>query len=319
MARIHLFLLKIGINPDKLRFRQHLKNEMAHYASDCWDAEIQNSFGWIECVGCADRSAYDLSRHGERTNEKLVARDRLKEPKIVDKVVLELDKKKFGPTFKKDAKTVENYLMSLKDEDLLRLREDFKNSDKKSLEINGVLFSLDKSLLEIKNITEKVFVDEYVPNVIEPSFGIGRILYCLVEHSWWVRDGDENRNVLSFPVCVSPTKCLVLPLSNSDQFSAFVTDIAKRLRENGISCKVDDSSSGIGRRYARNDELGTSFGITIDFQTTQDNTVTLRERDSTEQIRANIDDIVGIVKALVGEHKVWKDILECYPKVTVKE
>ena len=53
IARVHLFLMKVGIIPDKLRFRQHLQHEMAHYATDCWDAEIQSSYGWIECVGIA--------------------------------------------------------------------------------------------------------------------------------------------------------------------------------------------------------------------------------------------------------------------------
>lgn len=58
LARIQLFLLKIGADPKKIRFRQHMANEMAHYAADCWDAELHTSSGWIECVGCADRSAY---------------------------------------------------------------------------------------------------------------------------------------------------------------------------------------------------------------------------------------------------------------------
>ena len=50
----------VGIDPDRLRFRQHLENEMAHYAEDCWDAEVDSSYGWVECAGLADRSAYDL-------------------------------------------------------------------------------------------------------------------------------------------------------------------------------------------------------------------------------------------------------------------
>lgn len=58
LARIQLFLLKIGADPKKIRFRQHMANEMAHYAADCWDAELHTSSGWVECVGCADRSAY---------------------------------------------------------------------------------------------------------------------------------------------------------------------------------------------------------------------------------------------------------------------
>ena len=52
--------VQVGINPQRLRFRQHLDNEMAHYAEDCWDAEIDSTYGWVECVGLADRSAFDL-------------------------------------------------------------------------------------------------------------------------------------------------------------------------------------------------------------------------------------------------------------------
>lgn len=63
IARTYLFLTKLGIDKKRLRFRQHLANEMAHYAQDCWDAEIECSYGWFECVGCADRSAYDLKAH----------------------------------------------------------------------------------------------------------------------------------------------------------------------------------------------------------------------------------------------------------------
>lgn len=55
-----LLQVGIGIAPERLRFRQHLPNEMAHYAEDCWDAEVECSYGWVECVGLADRSAYDL-------------------------------------------------------------------------------------------------------------------------------------------------------------------------------------------------------------------------------------------------------------------
>ena len=55
MARIQQFLVKIGVDKKRLRFRQHMSNEMAHYACDCWDAELLSSYGWIECVGCADR------------------------------------------------------------------------------------------------------------------------------------------------------------------------------------------------------------------------------------------------------------------------
>ena len=60
IGRTFLFLKAIGVSPQRLRFRQHLQHEMAHYAEDCWDAEVECSYGWVECVGLADRSAYDL-------------------------------------------------------------------------------------------------------------------------------------------------------------------------------------------------------------------------------------------------------------------
>lgn len=63
IARTYVFLTGLGIKKERLRFRQHLQNEMAHYAQDCWDAEIECSYGWFECVGLADRSAFDLKAH----------------------------------------------------------------------------------------------------------------------------------------------------------------------------------------------------------------------------------------------------------------
>ena len=63
IARTYLFLVQAGIDHNRLRFRQHLQHEMAHYACDCWDAEVETSYGWIECVGLADRSAFDLDAH----------------------------------------------------------------------------------------------------------------------------------------------------------------------------------------------------------------------------------------------------------------
>ena len=63
MARTYLFLMRLGFKDSSIRFRQHLPTEMAHYATDCYDAEIKTSYGWIECVGHADRSCYDLTKH----------------------------------------------------------------------------------------------------------------------------------------------------------------------------------------------------------------------------------------------------------------
>lgn len=81
MARTYLFLVSCGINAEGIRFRQHRDDEMAHYAQDCWDAEVETSYGWIEIAGHADRSCYDLSRHGKKTKTELVAARLLPAPK----------------------------------------------------------------------------------------------------------------------------------------------------------------------------------------------------------------------------------------------
>jgi len=122
IARIYLFLLKIGINPERLRFRQHMANEMAHYATDCWDAEIHNASGWTECVGCADRAAYDLSVHTAKTGHPLVVRQALKEPIITEKEVSEWNKKNLGKTFKQDAAHIQSLVESMDEPELLRIK-----------------------------------------------------------------------------------------------------------------------------------------------------------------------------------------------------
>lgn len=114
--------------------------------------------------------------------------------------------------------------------------------------------------------------------------------------------------MLSFPPAVAPTKVLIVPLSSNKDFTPFVRKLSQKLRAVGISSRVDDSSATIGKRYSRNDELGTPFGITIDFQTVKDGTITLRERDSTRQVRADEDKIIAAIQSLVDDSKTWKDV-----------
>ncbi|KAJ1950924.1 Glycine--tRNA ligase 1, mitochondrial, partial [Linderina pennispora] len=320
VGRIYLFLMAIGINHDLLRFRQHLQNEMAHYACDCWDAEIKTSYGWIECVGCADRSAYDLTVHANKTKEKMCVRETLPEPLVYDKLVCETNKKVFGPTLKKAAKPVQTYLETLPEAELAKINEQLLADGLAKITLSGTIadgeHTITKDMVEISKKTFTEHVREYTPNVIEPSFGIGRILYSLIEHSFSVRADDEQRAVLSFKPAVAPFKCLILPLSNHASFEKPLRDIARRLRSNGVPARVDDAASAsIGRRYARNDELGTPFAITVDFQTAQDQTVTLRERDTTKQIRGSIDEIIVLVKDLVSGDTTWDDVLGKYELV----
>ncbi|WAQ94005.1 SYG-like protein [Mya arenaria] len=241
MGRIYMFLMKVGIDNNKFRFRQHLANEMAHYACDCWDAEMKTSYGWIECVGCADRSCYDLLCHQKATGMKLGSRDNCEGPEIH-----------------------------------FEERHDH--------------------------------IEEFNPSVIEPSFGIGRVMYSLFEHNFKIREGDEQRSYLSLPPIIAPYKCSVLPLSNNADLLPF--DLLKH----DISHKVDSSSGSIGRRYARTDAIAIPYGITVDFDTLKDpHTATLRERDTMKQIRAPLSELAEIVRDLSQQRRTWEDILNNYP------
>lgn len=201
LARIHLFLKKIGVDQTKIRFRQHMANEMAHYAADCWDAELFTSYGWVECVGCADRSAFDLTVHAKKTGAPLFVRERLEKPITIEEWQIDLDKKKFGPKFKKDAKTVESAIEALPQEKRESLALDLSQDGKITIDVPNVgsgKVEISKDLIVIERRTRTENTREFTPNVIEPSFGIGRILYALMEHNYWTRGsdgGDEARSV----------------------------------------------------------------------------------------------------------------------------
>lgn len=118
----------------------------------------------------------------------------------------------------------------------------------------------------------------------------------------------DEFQVLSFPPIVAPTKVLLVPLSSHDSFKPLVKHLSHKLRSMGISSRVDDSSASIGKRYSRNDELGTPLGITVDFQSVKDQTFTLRDRDSTKQVRADETSILAAIQELVDGTKVWADV-----------
>ncbi|XP_061876680.1 glycine--tRNA ligase-like [Entelurus aequoreus] len=315
IGRIYSYLLKVGLAKDKLRFRQHMDNEMAHYACDCWDAESHTSYGWIEIVGCADRSCYDLSCHSRATKVPLVAEKPLKEPKVVNVVKLEPNRGAIGAAYKKDAKLVFEFLEAC-DENFISQQEKILNeSGNFTVVTEGKTFKLSKDMVAVKRFQKTLHVEEIVPNVIEPSFGIGRIMYSIFEHSFHTRQGDEQRTYFSFPATVSPYKCCILPLSQNQDFSPFVKQLSQALTRSGVSHKVDDSSGSIGRRYARSDEIGVAFGITIDFDTVKKtpHTATLRERDSMRQIRVQVEALPEMILALANGTSTWSQLEANFP------
>ncbi|CAH0556631.1 unnamed protein product [Brassicogethes aeneus] len=320
LARIQKFLTKIGVDPARLRFRQHMSNEMAHYACDCWDAEILTSYGWVECVGCADRSAYDLTQHTQATGVRLAAEKKLSEPKIVDVVEAAPNKGTLGKAFKKDAKAITDALANLQINDVEELGQNLEGKGSYELSVGDQKFTLTKDMLSVKRYQKTLHVEEITPSVIEPSFGIGRIMYSVFEHNFKMRENDEQRTYLSLPAVIAPLKCSVLPLSGNAEFVPFVKQLSAELTKVDVSHKVDDSSGSIGRRYARTDEIAIPYGITIDFDTLKEpHSVTLRERDSMTQVRIPMSDVATVVHNLAYSKQEWSDIQSKYPKFEAQE
>lgn len=320
MARIHLYLLAVGIDAKKLRFRQHMGNEMAHYACDCWDAECLSSYGWIECVGCADRSAYDLTQHTKATGVRLAAEKKLPAPKQIEVVEAVANKGAIGKEFRKDAKVIIDTLAGMEPHDLETLQTELNANGEYVLSTSAGEFKLTPNLVSVKKTQKTVHVEEIIPSVIEPSFGIGRILYCILEHNFKMRDGDEQRTYFSLPATVAPMKCAVLPLSGNNEFQPFVKELSQELTFVDVSHKVDDSSGSIGRRYARTDELGVPYAVTVDFDTVQEpHTVTLRERNGMTQVRLPLKDVPTVVRDLSNSKISWPDVQSKYPKFEQQE
>merc|ERR1719483_1946994 len=310
----------MGVDSDRLRFRQHMANEMAHYACDCWDAELLTSYGWVECVGCADRSAYDLTQHSNATGVRLVAEKKLAAPVTKDVTEIVPNKGPIGKQFKKEAKTITDRLASLSLSEIEKVESDLSSGDSCTVDMSGSSVTLSKEMVTVKRYQKTVHAEEITPSVIEPSFGIGRVMYALFEHNFKVREGDEQRTYFSLPPVISPLKCSVLPLSNNTDFVPLVNQISQALTMLDVSHRMDDSSGSIGKRYARTDEVAIPFGITVDFDSLKEpRSVTLRERDTTTEMRIGVDKVAEVVREMSINRTSWEQVCQQFPKFEAQE
>ncbi len=273
------FVKELGIPQDVIRFRQHLKTEMAHYAIDCWDVEIYSDrFGWVEVIGIADRADFDLKSHSKLSNEDLRVFKEYEQPKVIKKLLVKPDMKKFGPLFKGDAPKIMDVLKKTEPE---TIKKALDKEEVYNIKIEGKDCQLTPDLLSFDETEETVRGEKIYPHVIEPSYGIDRLTYSVFLHSF---KQDEDRNILQFPPDIAPVGVNVFPLVNKDDMVQVSENIKNDLRSQGIIAELDTSGT-IGRRYARSDESGTPFAVTVDHQTIEDKTVTIRERDSQKQVR----------------------------------
>ncbi len=298
IARTQQILTQAGIHPDRLRFRQHESDEMAHYASDCWDAEFQSQrYGWVECVGIADRGCYDLEKHQKESNDSMEAFRRYDEPQTQRVTRIEPDMGTLGPTFKKDAGTIAEKLKNLDPETI-------PNDEPLTLTLNNETIEIPPDAYEIIDEEQTVHGETFLPHVIEPSYGIDRILYAILEHAW---KPSEDRNRLQLPPRMAPIQVGILPLVSKDGLPKKAQTIETTLKQHGIHTRYDDGGS-IGRRYARLDEIGTPLAITIDHQTLEDDTVTVRDRDTQNQTRTPTNDLPTKLLPILNGQATFNDL-----------
>jgi glycyl-tRNA synthetase len=298
MAYAKRLLVELGIPEDKQRFIEKFPWEKAHYSSQTFDQQVLvDRWGWVEVSGHADRSDYDLKSHMEHSGADMRVFKEYEKPIEKEELTAKPVMVKLGPIFKNEAAKVVELLAKADVEEL-----------DASLKKNGYfMLGKFKLLPEHVDIQRKKTVQRgkhFIPHVVEPSLGSDRLLYVALECAYQVK---EDRVVLSFPRAIAPVQVGVYPLMNKDGLTEKAIGLRKLLVNEGFLVDYDESGS-IGRRYARADEIGAQLGITIDYDTLDNDTVTVRDRDSWKQVRTKID---GLAKLLhqYFENKIGFDQL----------
>ena len=212
--------INLGVNPERLRIREHTPDELAHYAKKCCDIEYLFPMGWSELEGVANRTDFDLRRHSETSGVHL-------------------------------------------------------------------------------DYFDQETGEHYFPYIIKPSAGADRATLCFLLDAYHEEpDKDEIRVVLRFHPELAPIKVAVLPLSRKEPLVAMAKEIRSELARHWMTT-YDDAKS-IGRRYRRQDEIGTPYCVTVDFDSLEDKAVTIRDRDTMEQIRIPVAELVPVLREKLG-------------------
>jgi glycyl-tRNA synthetase len=275
VALTHKLLVTIGVKSERLRFRQHLPDERAHYATDCWDAEVFSArFGWVETVGIADRTDYDLNAHAQQSGTPMTVFIQYDQPRKIKRRRIIPNMSVLGKQYRTKAKAVFDALATAT-----------PTPEGADVEISGETIHITPDLFEERDEEIDIRGEDIVPHVIEPSYGIDRMCYAVLEQAY---DEDiangEARTVMHLSPNVAPIQVAVFPLMTRDGLETIAQEITHAFHKKGILAEYDDSGA-IGRRYRRQDEIGTPFAVTVDYETKENGTVTLRDRDSMKQIR----------------------------------
>jgi len=205
-----------------------------------------------------------------------------------------VDKSVLGRLFRDKALRIAEALLSSKPEDV-----------QEQLEEQGFVlvegYQVPRDAVKVVEVEEKISGEKIIPHVVEPSYGVDRVAYVTMEYAYRERDG---RVILAFPRDVAPVQAVVLPLlENDDNLVREARILYRYLVEEGFTVLYDESGS-IGRRYARADEIGVPAALTVDYQTLEDGTVTLRDRDTWRQVRVDKTKVVDALRRFLRGAKL---------------
>jgi len=286
MALAKRLLTDVGVPAERQRFIEKLPWERAHYSLQTYDQEVLvDRWGWLEVSGHAYRSDFDLSCHSESSCVEMFVFKEYERPVEKEQVFVKPVMAKLGPIFKAEAAKVGELLSKanpIEVEDSLKKKGYFFLGDYKVLP-DYVYISREKIVERGKS---------FIPHVVEPSFGLDRLLYVALEYAYRLKD---NRVLLSFPRDIAPVQLGVYPLVSKDGLPEKAIKLHESLLDEGFMVEYDEAGS-IGRRYARADEVGVPLGITVDYDTLKDDTVTIRDRDSWRQVRSKIEDLPDLLR-----------------------
>ena len=290
MALAAQFLLGVGIPFEKQRFREVPPEERAHYSAQTFDQEVWlERWGWTEIAGHAYRTDYDLRNHMAYSNVDLRVRKQLSKPRRVARFeVHPLIGKLVADFGAENAQSISS-LLERSDPNVMarELRE------KGFYEVTGrTPRRIEPRHVEIIETEVEEKSRTFIPHVVEPSFGVDRIIYAMLEYAYKER---EQRVLLEIPRDIAGVKVGVFPLVNRDGLPETAKHLADELTNAGLIVNYDESGS-IGRRYARADEIGIPVCVTTDYQTLKDMTVTLRDLYSWAQVRASEESLPRLLK-----------------------
>ncbi len=289
MAVARDFVHALGVPYENMYFEEKAPEERAHYSAQTFDQMVQVSrWGWIEVSGHSYRTDYDLSRHMKYSGQDLTVFRQYEKPLVVKRKRVMVDRAWAGRTFRSRAPEVMKAVESMPVEEV-------EKAIREGRPIRVGEFEVPADKVRVVEVEEKITGRRFVPHVVEPSFGVERLLYVVLEYAYSEREG---RTVLRIPRYLAPYEAAVFPLTRDAKLVTLAKKIWKMLVERGFYVLYDDDGS-IGRRYARADEIGVPVAVTIDYQSLEDNTVTLRDRDTWRQVRVPIENVGDAIEKFV--------------------